>query len=97
MFAAGGRSRRATSRWRRRPQVRALGWSIVIAATPKRNRSGRPAVRAQAGSSVVPDDRRRVERDLPSSVEDAPAKVDVVAGRGVHGVEASDLDESLPP
>jgi hypothetical protein len=47
----------------------------------------------EPGSAMMPHQGSWVESDLPSTVEDTPAEVDVVTRRGVHGVEAAHLDE----
>jgi hypothetical protein len=43
---------------------------------------------------VMPDQRRRLKANLPASIEEAPAEVDVVAGEGIDGVEPSELLKS---
>src|SRR5215207_8078075 len=52
---------------------------------------------AQAPPPPVPDERRRMEADLPVAVEDLPARVHVVPGLGVDGVEPADLGENEFP
>src|SRR5215467_10154744 len=43
----------------------------------------------QRKPSIMPDDRRRTERDDPSSLLNSPAKIDVVAGLPIFGIESA--------
>src|SRR5204863_115312 len=48
-------------------------------------------------ATMVPDQGRWVEPDVPTAVEHLPAGVDVVAGCGVDGIEPADLCEDHLP
>src|SRR5205085_6994242 len=56
------------------------------------------AKRAQSETTVMPDDGRGTEGDLVSGLLDAPAKIDVVAGLVILGIEAADTfkDPAIP-
>jgi len=54
-------------------------------------------VRAHRAASAVPDARTRAEADLRPRFLEAPADVDVVAGRYELGIESADVQQRLAP